>query len=250
MAGSGSTGVGGAGGTISLGTFNVQGGVNIQLGNGGTGFTAGGTGASLTTGIITSPTTTVLGQCHRGRQHDPRRGARGRHRRKHPHAGGRHRHEHPDRFQRRRLRRSRLCNAKSQPARRASGQRRRHVSKRRSFCRTPFGAAVDAITVGDLLGNGHLDIAVGSADQTQSAGIAVYISKFDTSGAFTGFSQPVISPMPDLFSGNPNGGLIFSDNFELFLRSNTPVTGLVASMISSGTGHRDLGRHGNLLRSR
>jgi hypothetical protein len=53
--GAASTGAGGNGGTIGLGTMTVNGGLAINLGNGGDGFVAGGNGASLANAQIDTP---------------------------------------------------------------------------------------------------------------------------------------------------------------------------------------------------
>ncbi len=57
--GVGATGTGGNGGGFTFNTFNVRGDVVLELGSGGTGFTAGGNGASLTKGTFTQPNDTV-----------------------------------------------------------------------------------------------------------------------------------------------------------------------------------------------
>jgi len=59
-------------------------------------------------------------------------------------------------------------------------------------------ANVDSIVVGDFNGDGHPDIAVASGSGT-NAGIEVFLSQYNAkTGAFTGFSAPLFSPLPSL----------------------------------------------------
>ncbi len=68
--GVGLLGAGGAGGTVTLGAVNVASGVDILLGHGGNGFTAGGAGAGLPTATFTAPEGTIpLGSQFLGTYH-------------------------------------------------------------------------------------------------------------------------------------------------------------------------------------
>lgn len=56
--GFGATGRGGSGGDVEFGTMSIRGDVHVDLGDGGTGFTAGGNGASLAKVIFSDPSIT------------------------------------------------------------------------------------------------------------------------------------------------------------------------------------------------
>ena len=70
--GTGLLGAGGAGGTVSFGsTTNIAAGVHVIAGRGGDGFTDGGSGASFTTGVLTTPeTSTIVGGKFYGTWHN------------------------------------------------------------------------------------------------------------------------------------------------------------------------------------
>ena len=76
--GQGTTGAGGAGGSASFGDLNLSAGLQVTLGDGGDGFTSGGNGAGLGTAIITTPEGAVqFGLNMVGLATDPSKGING-----------------------------------------------------------------------------------------------------------------------------------------------------------------------------
>ncbi len=217
--GIGATGAGGAGGTISLGTFNVRGGLDIQLGNGGNGFSTGGVGASLPSGTITTPTasvppsaTAVVSTTH----------ATG--------LDGVIGTTIPVDFNGdgfgdvvyATTSPKQLVVLLSEVEGTQPGTNTPIVGYQQIFLPIPYGE-VDAISVGDFMANGHMDIAVGSGTTTQSTGVVTYLSQFSATGSFTGFSAPRVSPLPYLYNSDPTSGQFFGA-----YRANAQVTGIVA----------------------
>jgi hypothetical protein len=79
-------------------------------------------------------------------------------------------------------------------------------------------AKVESIVVGDFNGDGHPDIAIASGSGS-FAGIEVFLSQYNPSThAFTGFSDPLFTPLPSLVTASGQG----------LLYSSATVTKLVA----------------------
>ncbi len=218
--GTGTTGVGGAAGGVTLGTVNVAGGFTVHLGNGGDGFTNGGNGAAIGNGSITVPTSTVVpsGTVVVSTMHINDGIGR----------------TAPIDFNGDGT--GDVVFATQNPNQLVV------LLGVPNFPGTYFSPIylpmiygnIDAITVGDFLGNGHPDIAVVSGDASQNPGIVVFASKF-AGAKFEGFETPRWSPLPDLFSPDPNASPLYRANFG-FLHSNAPATALATGDFS-GDGH-------------
>lgn len=245
--GQGTNGLGGNGGTLGLGTatvspskgvtevanLNVNAGLTINLGDGGTGFRGGGNGASLTNLILRSPDSqgtygiTVVGTTHDG-THNPVTG---------------------------------LLNGQKIIGNGASfdfnGDGFNDIVYTNALPNelwVAFGdgtglfsnpisldgpALIQAATVADVNGDGHPDVVVGSAQAGDFSGLTVFLSKFKNNNGvdqFQGFSSPLISPLPGLDSGDPAS--FFTSDFG-YRRSSNPITSITAGDFD-GDGHTDI----------
>ena len=209
--GAGTTGVGGAGGTVTFGSVTTAAGLMVTLGNGGNGFTSGGAGASLPSGTLLSqnftiaPNATVVVSTM--------------------HANGSIGTTIPIDFNGDGV--GDIVYATQNPSELVvligaevkdplSGAVISLNFDDRIVLPMPYND-IDGVTVGDFLGNGHLDVAAVTGDPNTDPGVVVFASKFDSKGAFEGFDAPRYSPLPDLTSGDPTQGLQFG-----FLHANAP----------------------------
>ena len=239
--GSGGTGTaneGGAGGVILLSgldvPLNLNGGVSIVAGDGGKGFTAGGNGASLAKGVVTTPegsaefARNIVGSTHDGK-HDIltgkliQTGIIGR-------TGAVDFNN--DGFGDIVYTTSTSEQLVVQFGDGQGGYLADPVTAKpiRLYLNGPIAA--EALTVADFNGDGHLDIAAASSDPGAFGGLFVYLAKYEDANLnglskeedlngngiddFLGFYAPRQSPLPALNVGDPDGGLIFNLNFAYY----------------------------------
>ncbi|HEV7405914.1 MAG TPA: VCBS repeat-containing protein [Chthoniobacteraceae bacterium] len=245
--GQGTNGLGGNGGTLGLGTatvnvskgvsevsnLNINAGLTINLGDGGTGFRGGGNGASLTNLILRSPDTAityglaVVGTTH-DRAHDPTTGLL--------------------------IGASVIGNANSFDFDGDGNNDIVYTNALPNELWVAFGngigdffspisldgpANIQAVTVADINGDGHPDIIVGSAQAGDFSGLTVFLSKYKNNNGFDqfqGFSSPLISPLPGLDSGDPNSPFTYAFGYR---RSSNPITSITAGDFD-GDGHTDI----------
>lgn len=257
--GAASTGVGGGGGSVSFGTMNVYGRLAITTGSGGDGFTGGGAGASLTKGDITAPeggsdfTRLIVSSVHDS-PHDPVTG-----RATTTPLIGRSLALDFDRdgF-------GDMVYTSGEPDQLVvdfgdglGGFRTPETALPGQLTRMYLGSSStpDVLTVGDFNGDGFNDIATGSQDAGNFAGILVFLAATedrDQNGILSdaeddngdgivnllGFQAPRYSALPTLQRGDPDAGLLFNSQF-FFRRSATPITDLEAGDFN-GDGFTDL----------
>ncbi len=233
--GVGTTGAGGAGGGTTFGTMNILGNVKIIEGDGGTGFTAGGSGASLTKAVITAPdrledfARNIVGTTH-DTPHDP---VTGRRIIVDPLAPGVIGQGNAVDFDGDGF--GDIVFTSSNPSQLVvqfgdgfGGFRLKSDGSGfpdRFYLDGPIDA--EALTIGDLDGDGHYDIATGSRSGGSHAGIFVFLSKYedgngdgvlsksedldgDSFNDLVGFRTARFSPMPNI-DGNTRSGHTMSD---------------------------------------
>ncbi len=222
--GTGTTGAGGDAGDFKFETVNILGFVSINLGDGGSGFTSGGAGASLLTGVFTQKVTDYNAGAGFGTYHqstydpaDPINnvGQIGTHQ-----AVDFNNDVYGD-FVYSTVDNSQLVvvfgAAKTDPN--AIGYDPNAAADQRAFNKNRIYLSgvrnAESITVADLNGDGHLDIAVGSIDASNRSGIAVFLAKYedlnndgvldssedlnaDGINDFLGFYDVRFSPLPQL----------------------------------------------------
>lgn len=210
--GNGSSGTGGSGGNVTFGNFIPRANVHLLLGNGGSGFTAGGNGSSLLSGAfseVNAPpqlnglaaagdmhvTNNAAGSAFPNDQYVATIGS---------HAavdfnndglgdyvfttGGGYSQlvvEFGDTMG---------TFTKVNPATGRTVANEMFLDGTRN---------ATALTVADLNGDGHPDIVVGSSDVGSQQGLAVYLSKY-VAGKFVGFEAPRYSALPQLQDGQPS----------------------------------------------
>jgi hypothetical protein len=223
-AGTAATGAGGTAGNVSLGTYNVNGGLSIILGDGGNGFTLGGNGASLTRGVITTPeggidqALSVISST-RDVGHDPFTGlalnfsAETRQYTSTEIGRGRVIDFDHDGF-------GDLAYTSEDPDQLVVvfGDGFGGFRTDRIYLDGPnnLGGANtgDGLTVADYNGDGFLDIAAASNEPGNMGGVHVFLARtedLDGDGVtdFAGFQSVRHSPLPSLNSGDPDAGLFF-----------------------------------------
>lgn len=212
---------GGNGGTVTFQTFNIRGNVSLELGDGGDGFVSGGDGASLAAGVFTQPQT--------GTAYDPGNGYGTTHLASslngvYSPVIGTHQAVDFDGdgfgdFAFTTKTTSQLVVIFGNGV----GGFRTQIGPdgQPEFDRVYLSGArnAEAITVADLNGDGHPDIAVGSGDVASHAGVAVFLAKFEHNGIgtltaaedkngngkndFVGFYDVRFSNLPQLQTGDP-----------------------------------------------
>lgn len=185
--GVGSTGSGGSAGNVTLSTMNIAAGLNIELGNGGNGFTSGGNGSSIIKGVITTPEGGVpFGLNVTGTKHNP--GAIGSSAMIDFNADGYGDYVYttsaPDQ----------IVVVLGNPANLEAGVL---GGGEKVYLHGPSN--VTAVTVGDFNDDGFDDIAVASNDEGNAGGITVYLNERNsTKTEFVGFELGRYSPLPTL----------------------------------------------------
>jgi hypothetical protein len=245
--GQGTNGVGGSGGTLGFGSsivqtsagitevanLNVNAGLSINLGDGGTGFRGGGAGASLTNLILRSPDSigaigvAVVGTTH-DHAHDPTTGLL---------TGP-----------------AVIGNANSFDFDNDGINDLVYTSLQPSQLFVAFGdgaggftsptsldgpSGIQAATVADVNGDGHPDVIVGSAQAGDFSGLTVFLSKYSNNNGvaqFKGFSSGIISPLPSLNSGDPDSPFTYYFGYS---PSSNPITSVTAGDFN-GDGHTDI----------
>lgn len=251
--GQGTNGVGGNGGTLGLGTatvtvsrgvsevanLNINAGLTINLGDGGTGFRGGGNGASLTNLVLRSPDSlitaglAVIGTTH-DHAHDPSTGLL--------------------------VGQAVIGNGNSFDFDGDGANDIVYTTTAPNELWVAFGdgsggffghgssmppisldgpANIQAAVVADINGDGHPDIVVGSAQAGDFSGVTTFIAKYKNNNGvdqFTGFSSPLMSPLPGLDSGDPLSP--FALDF-VYRRSSNPITSITAGDFD-GDGHTDI----------
>ncbi|MDB6171616.1 MAG: putative aggregation factor core protein MAFp3, isoform [Chthoniobacteraceae bacterium] len=248
-------------GAAPLANLNVNGAFSIELGDGGSGFVAGGNGASLTKAVITTPEGTVeygravVATTHDGK-HDPVTGkllAFGQ-------AGagviGR---SIPVDFDEDGY--SDVVFTTSEPEQLVVQFSDPTTGFRvdpntgapiRIYLDGPISA--EALAVGDFNGDGHQDVVVASSDVGNFAGIMVFLAKWEDANAnglsiaedlnhngkddFLGFYTARISPLPSLAAGDPAGGLLLSNQYD-YVRSANAINDIAVGDFD-GDGYTDI----------
>lgn len=220
--GVGSTGAGGAAGTVTLSTMNVAAGLNIELGNGGNGFTSGGNGASIVKGVITTPEGDVpFGQNITATQHKP--GAIGGSSIVDFNGDG-----YGDYIY--------TTNDPSQIVVVLGNQEFLDVGLlgggEKVYLHGPRN--VTAVTVGDFNDDGHDDLAVASNDAGNAGGVTVFLNQYNaTNTDFVGFELGRYSPLPTL-------NKVEAAPFTLgWARSSNSIYSIAAGDFD-GDGHTDI----------
>lgn len=236
--------------------INVNGGLEIVMGDGGVGFKAGGNGASLSKAVITVPEGTaefgraVVATTHDGK-HDPisgkliRQGVIGR--------------TIPVDIDEDGVgdvvfttsEAEQLVVQFGDPA---LGFKIDPITARpiRIYLDGPSGA--EALAVGDFNGDGHQDIVVASSDADNFAGFTVFLAKWEDADAnglspaedanrngvddFLGFYSGRTSPLPSLAKGDPDGSPIL-DRFYVYRRSANPINDIAVGDFD-GDGYTDV----------
>jgi hypothetical protein len=245
--GQGTNGLGGNGGVLGLGTstvqpstgvtevanLNINAGLFINLGDGGTGFRGGGNGASLSNLILRSPDSkltsglNVVGTTH-DHAHDPTTGLLI--------GGGVIGNGNSFDFNGDGI--NDIVFSTTQPS-------ALYVALGDGFgdFNQPISldgpSNIQAITVADVNGDGHADVIVGSAQAGDFSGVTVFLSKFSNNNGvaqFKGFSSPIISPLPALDTGDPDSPFAFAFGYR---RTSNPITSITAGDFD-GDGHTDI----------
>lgn len=212
--GVGSTGPGGSASGSLFGPFDIRGNVTVEMGDGGDGFTAGGNGASLQTGEITTP-----GQLGAGGLNA---------------YGVSHIADNSGGVYVPRIGMNQAVDFNNDGfgdvVFTTSGRNQIVIGLGDGLggfqtVANPFGDGFDvaiylpglynsdALTVGDFNGDGHPDIAVASSEHGQTAGVVVYLSKFEDAnndGIVSG-SENVIPDLPGETPAQINDFLGFHD---------------------------------------
>lgn len=176
--GTGTTGAGGNAGDFTFETMNIYGFVNIELGDGGTGFTSGGAGASLLTGTFTQNITPYNAGAGYGTSHMPDTST-GTYQ---PLIGNQQAIDfngdgYGD-FVYTTIGTSQLVVVLGGDATPNNTTDNLHAFDSERIYLSGVRNA-EAMTVADLNGDGHPDIAVGSIDASNRSGIVVFLSKFE-----------------------------------------------------------------------
>lgn len=264
--GVGTTNAGGTAGDFTFKTVNIYGFVSFELGDGGSGFAAGGDGASLLTGNFTQTATPYNAGATFGTYHQSTFDGND-----NPLNIGTHRAIDFDGdgygdFVYTTIDTSQLVvvfgadavDPNAAPGARSLRPERIYLSGVRN---------AEALTVADLNGDGHLDIAVASIDASNRSGIAVFLAKFedlnndgvlssseDLNGNgvndFIGFYDGRWSTLPQLtgFDTNPKvdtkpytgGGGIFPVGKDRLYRTSPIAIGDIAAGDFDGDGKQEL----------
>ena len=262
--GSGTTGGGGNGGTLGLGTIptatpgvpvvtpltniNVNAGFTIALGDGGSGFTSGGNGASLTKAVVTTPEGAVeFGRAVVSTTRDPLHNPVDGKIIRDPNRPGIIGRTLPVDFDQDGF--TDVVFTTSSPEQLIvqfgdglGGFRLNPLTNRPDRIYLDGPIAGEALAVGDFNGDGHQDIAVGSSDVGNYAGITVFLGKWEDANAngltdaedvnsndkddFQGFYTGRTSVLPSLSSGDAAGSPILDSSYR-YSRSANAINDLV-----------------------